>query len=42
MEGDRVKCVEVGCSDYAPQPIEREELFAAMGRRIQDLPPVRT
>ena len=42
MEGDREKCVEVGCSDYATKPIEREKLFAAIARWLQATPPVRT
>lgn len=28
MSGDRDKCIEAGCNEYATKPIEREKLLA--------------
>jgi PAS domain S-box-containing protein len=40
MEGDRDKCVQVGCSDYATKPIDRAKLFASIGRWLPATSPV--
>ncbi len=32
MDGDREKCIEVGCDDYTSKPIDRKELLATVAR----------
>ncbi len=32
MDGDRDKCIEVGCDDYASKPINREKLIAVVSK----------
>jgi len=32
MEGDRQKCLDAGCNDYAAKPIEREAFLATVAR----------
>jgi len=34
MDGDRERCLEVGCDDYEPKPISRESLMASVGRLL--------
>ncbi len=34
MPGDREKALEAGCDDFVPKPVERELLFAVLGRWI--------
>jgi signal transduction histidine kinase/ActR/RegA family two-component response regulator len=32
MEGDRQKCLDVGCTDYATKPVARQQLLATIAR----------
>ena len=34
MAGDKQKCLDAGCDDYVAKPIDRDALFAAIGRTI--------
>lgn len=34
MKGDRIKCLEAGCDDYATKPVRREELFQQLARYL--------
>ncbi len=34
MEGDREECLRAGMSDYLPKPIDREQLFRVIQRRL--------
>ena len=36
MTGDREKCLEAGCTDYATKPLERPKLLAVC-RRLMEL-----
>jgi CheY-like chemotaxis protein len=36
MTGDREKCLEAGCTDYATKPLERPKLLA-LARRLMEL-----
>ncbi len=35
MQGDRNKCLEAGCDDYIPKPINAADLFAKIGQFIK-------
>jgi CheY-like chemotaxis protein len=35
MEGDRQKCLAVGCTDYAPKPINKAELIAKIQQCVE-------
>jgi signal transduction histidine kinase len=37
LEGDREKCIEAGCDDYAAKPISRDQLYEIVGRYIQGI-----
>jgi len=43
MQGDRDRCIEAGCDDYATKPIGRSKLIALLGQYLNqeksDLPP---
>ncbi|MFW5837119.1 MAG: response regulator [Desulfovibrionaceae bacterium] len=39
MQGDRQRCLEAGMNDYAPKPIDRKELFAALRRNARNFVP---
>jgi len=34
MEGDREECLRAGMSDYLPKPIDREQLFRVIQKRL--------
>jgi signal transduction histidine kinase/ActR/RegA family two-component response regulator len=38
MEGDREKCIEAGCDDYAAKPIDRAMLLATLARWVSSRP----
>ena len=38
MEGERQKCIEAGCDDYATKPIQRQQLIALIARRLGSQP----
>jgi PAS domain S-box-containing protein len=37
MRNDREKCLEAGCSDYLPKPIDPVQLYKVVGELIQNL-----
>lgn len=42
MSGDRRKCIEAGCNDFATKPIDRHQLIAVMEKWCKDVQPVAT
>ena len=42
MEGDRQRCLDAGCDDYATKPIQRERLIAAVCRSLRGGSPATT
>jgi response regulator RpfG family c-di-GMP phosphodiesterase len=36
MGGDREKCINAGCNDFAVKPIEREKLIAVLSKYLQE------
>ena len=40
MQGDREKCLAVGCTDYATKPFRRPELEKIFGRLLVDMAPL--
>ena len=34
MEGDKQKCLEAGCDDYIPKPIDRRELLKILDKYL--------
>jgi two-component system CheB/CheR fusion protein len=34
MAGDRERCLEAGCDEFAPKPIDRRELLATIARLV--------
>ncbi len=39
MQGDRTRCLEAGCNDYATKPIRRNELVAVILRHCREADP---
>lgn len=39
MGGDREKCIDAGCNDFAVKPIEREKLIAVLRKYLQEVQP---
>ena len=38
MSGDRERCVQAGCDDYAVKPIDREALFKLLRQYLEPAP----
>ncbi|MGE4558501.1 MAG: response regulator [Desulfovibrionaceae bacterium] len=39
MHEDRGRCLDAGMDDYAPKPLDRKELFAALRRNVKNFTP---